>query len=410
MRRHVRDPKVCTIHCAGVAALGAAALLFGGCASRSKPALLGPRAVVPPPFVEPAEPAAVGVIPPEPKVSLPAPGPAELVEDVELTPAEPEARPGKTAQPKAAIPESAKLTYTVKKGDSLWLISQMYGVSVAELAAENKLSEKAVLKVGQVLTLPRGALGRPRDPAEIKRAAAKAAPAAAPRKAAEKPASTGAAAGAASHRTAAREPIPADGIYTVKSGDNPWTIARKFGVKHEDLLRWNGYTKDTVLQIGDKVKLRGDAVEGVAGAAKPPAVTQTPAAPAKTQVLPEAKPESLPGTTTPAPAPAPAAAPVAAPVAAPAPAAAPAPPAPPPVPAPAGATPAAGAAAATPAPAGTGALDLPKRLSHTVTQGETLEIIAEMYATTVEAIKKENPSIKSNADLVPNTKLMVPYR
>jgi LysM repeat protein len=62
------------------------------------------------------------------------------------------------------------------------------------------------------------------------------------------------------------------------------------------------------------------------------------------------------------------------------------------------------------APATPGALDLPKKLSHTVTEGDTLEIIAEMYGTKVEEIKKENPTIKSNADLLPNTKLMVPYR
>jgi len=33
-----------------------------------------------------------------------------------------------------------------------------------------------------------------------------------------------------------------------------------------------------------------------------------------------------------------------------------------------------------------------------------------MYGTTVDAILKENPTIKSDADLKPNVKLMVPYR
>ena len=36
--------------------------------------------------------------------------------------------------------------------------------------------------------------------------------------------------------------------------------------------------------------------------------------------------------------------------------------------------------------------------------------IADMYGTTVEAIKKANPDIKSDADLKAHAKLMVPYQ
>jgi tetratricopeptide (TPR) repeat protein len=57
-----------------------------------------------------------------------------------------------------------------------------------------------------------------------------------------------------------------------------------------------------------------------------------------------------------------------------------------------------------------GAPDLPRKLQHSVTEGETLQVIAEMYGTTVDAIKNENPTVKTDADLQPNLKLMVPYR
>ena len=44
-------------------------------------------------------------------------------------------------------------TYTVKAGDTLYGISNQYGVSVTELAELNKVDANS-LKVGQVLTIP----------------------------------------------------------------------------------------------------------------------------------------------------------------------------------------------------------------------------------------------------------------
>ncbi|UDQ97333.1 LysM peptidoglycan-binding domain-containing protein [Lentisphaerota bacterium WC36G] len=45
-------------------------------------------------------------------------------------------------------------SYTVKSGDSLWVIARRYGVKIAELAAANNIKKNAVLKVGQKLVIP----------------------------------------------------------------------------------------------------------------------------------------------------------------------------------------------------------------------------------------------------------------
>ncbi len=45
-------------------------------------------------------------------------------------------------------------SYTVKKGDNLWNISQRYGVQVEELAAENNIDLNATLREGRVLKVP----------------------------------------------------------------------------------------------------------------------------------------------------------------------------------------------------------------------------------------------------------------
>lgn len=43
--------------------------------------------------------------------------------------------------------------------------------------------------------------------------------------------------------------------YTVEKGDNPYTIAKKFGVTYQDLLTLNGIEDPTKLQIGQVLKL-----------------------------------------------------------------------------------------------------------------------------------------------------------
>ena len=44
-------------------------------------------------------------------------------------------------------------TYVVKKGDSLWSISQQFGIRMKPLANRNRLSDENLLTVGMTLTL-----------------------------------------------------------------------------------------------------------------------------------------------------------------------------------------------------------------------------------------------------------------
>lgn len=48
------------------------------------------------------------------------------------------------------------ISYTVRSGDSLWLIARRHNVRVADLMRWNQLSEGAVLRPGQTLTIQRG--------------------------------------------------------------------------------------------------------------------------------------------------------------------------------------------------------------------------------------------------------------
>jgi membrane-bound lytic murein transglycosylase D len=60
------------------------------------------------------------------------------------------------------------------------------------------------------------------------------------------------------------EPAPATGgrTHTVARGESAWTIARRYGIRNDELLTRNGLDARSVLQPG--MELRIDAAPGVA--------------------------------------------------------------------------------------------------------------------------------------------------
>ncbi|MDN7241607.1 LysM peptidoglycan-binding domain-containing protein [Planococcus sp. N028] len=59
--------------------------------------------------------------------------------------------PSKAATP----PPATSVKYTVKAGDTLYSIAKKYNVTVAKLAAANKITNYNLIRVGQVLVIPR---------------------------------------------------------------------------------------------------------------------------------------------------------------------------------------------------------------------------------------------------------------
>jgi membrane-bound lytic murein transglycosylase D len=111
------------------------------------------------------------------------------------------------AAPVAKPTPSAK-THRVAAGDTLWGISQRYGLTVQALAQHNDISSRAPLKVGDLLKIP----------------SAKALP-------------------------SNSSPLQ----YQVRNGDTLMQIARKFNVPLDDVLTWNGLTRSSVLQPGQQI-------------------------------------------------------------------------------------------------------------------------------------------------------------
>jgi membrane-bound lytic murein transglycosylase D len=108
---------------------------------------------------------------------------------------------------------SERVTYKVRPGDSLSVIARRYKVSVRELQTWNKISDPRKLRAGQTLTL-------------FQSPAPKAA-------------------------KARSGPIK----YTVRRGDSLWSIARQYKVRVSDLMRWNGLSKNEIIQPGQSIKI-----------------------------------------------------------------------------------------------------------------------------------------------------------
>lgn len=170
-----------------------------------------------------AEPVDLGVKPPP---LLDISQPTDLP-PVNLPPLVPESHPPIVASspsppPTAPAESPAFIEVVVKKGDSLEKIAKLHQTTVPELIKINHLSNH-FLRTGQVLKVP------------TKKTAA----------------------------TTALKPTVAPSesnaeFYTVKVGDNPWTIAMKHHMKVEELLKLNGLNEERAkkLRPGDRLRIR----------------------------------------------------------------------------------------------------------------------------------------------------------
>ena len=99
-------------------------------------------------------------------------------------------------------------TYTVKSGDTLYGISNQFGVSVMDLARANNLSLTDTLSVGKKLTIPSSSGTNPNNMF----------------------------------------------IYTVKKGDSLYSIAKKYDTTTDEIIKINNL-KTNALSIGQQLKL-----------------------------------------------------------------------------------------------------------------------------------------------------------
>ena len=143
------------------------------------------------------------------------------------------------------------MTYQVQVGDSVWLIAQRTGTSVAAIVEANGLDRDALIRGGQMLTIP--------SPAAVPSPAVTSAPA----------------------------PSAAAATHTVVRGDTLSHIAARHGTTVATLMSTNGL-RSTLIHPGQVLRLTATAPAKPAPAPKPaapaPAPAPTPAAATHTVV------------------------------------------------------------------------------------------------------------------------------
>ncbi|MBN2683406.1 MAG: LysM peptidoglycan-binding domain-containing protein [Bacteroidales bacterium] len=147
------------------------------------------------------------------------------------------------------------LTYTIKAGDNLGFIASWYDVTVAKIKGWNNMYGNSI-RAGQKLTIHKH-----KDVAEkykgIDNMSFEA-----KQKMIGKEVSSSANNSSTTNNTTTTTNTQTSGsgkyvMYTVKSGDNFWTIAKKYpGVSNTDIMKLNGITNPGSLKVGQKLKIK----------------------------------------------------------------------------------------------------------------------------------------------------------
>lgn len=122
----------------------------------------------------------------------------------------------------ALLPENRRASYQhhkIKSGDTLQGLARRYGIRVADIVSLNKIGNPRSLRVGTDLILPLQQGGGRLSLAEL---------------------------GDDYQRSRRQSAQP----YKVRSGDNLWKIARRFGVSEKELQAWNRLGKKSILRPG----------------------------------------------------------------------------------------------------------------------------------------------------------------
>ena len=122
--------------------------------------------------------------------------------------------------------KQGKINYAIEKGDTIYSIAQKHHTSTREILSANRMERGALIRVGQILTVPTNTYFTDED--TIKKVLAK--------------------------QIEANK--AAKGLYTVHAGDTLFSIAIKNHLPLKEIMKFNKLKVNSVLKIGQELKVK----------------------------------------------------------------------------------------------------------------------------------------------------------
>jgi LysM repeat protein len=137
--------------------------------------------------------------------------------------------PGKTTIKTSTgerIAKKGKVSYTIEKGDTLFIVARKHHTTIKELLEANGLERSTLIRVGQVLQVPTNTYFPKGVKEDIKK-----------------------------EKRVIVKKEDTKGIYEVQSGDTLFSIAKKNHVTLKEIMALNAIEAGTVIRVGQKLKV-----------------------------------------------------------------------------------------------------------------------------------------------------------
>ena len=137
----------------------------------------------------------------------------------------PDAGTAATAPATAPAPRPTTTSYTVKAGDTVSHLAAKYGTTVSAIVAANGLDSRAMIRIGQKLSIPTASTA------------------------------AGTSAGTSAGTATTSAPRPTTTSYTVKAGDTVSHLATRYGTTVSAIVAANGLDSRAMIRIGQKLRI-----------------------------------------------------------------------------------------------------------------------------------------------------------
>lgn len=143
-------------------------------------------------------------------------------------------------------PNGEVATHVVEAGETLWSISQKYGIRLASLKSKNRIRKNSELRPGMVLNLKESLKRGAEIPtfSEPKPVVTSPTPPAAQPKVEQAP-----------PQKVQQPQTPSYSFHTVSAGETLFSISKRYGMSVEDLKQLNSIGAQNLITIGQKLRI-----------------------------------------------------------------------------------------------------------------------------------------------------------